>query len=162
MRPGPRLSPIRRLAAGACLALLMSTIAGGATMAAPEDEVRATFERFVAAQNAHDEKAVAGLLLDSADFLWITRGTPVWGHAPAMGRFAGLYRGTWQLAPDQAALKVMMLGEGAAQLFIPINFTIGAAGQPAQTTRFLMSMILRKTADGWKVSSILPIPAPAP
>ena len=57
-------------------------------------------------------------------------------------------------------LKVMMIGEGVAQLFVPIAFTIGNAGQPAQTTTFLMNQVLRKTADGWKVSSILPIPAP--
>ena len=53
-----------------------------------------------------------------------------------------------------------MIGEGVAQLFVPIAFTIGSAGQPAQTTTFLMNQILRKTADGWKVSSILPIPVP--
>jgi hypothetical protein len=50
---------------------------------------------------------------------------------------------------------------GAAQLYVPIMFTIGAAGQPAQPTRFLMNLILVKTPGGWKVSSILPIPAPA-
>ncbi len=53
------------------LALLIRPLA-----AAPEDEVRATFDRFVAAQNAHDVKLVQALLLDSPDFLWITRGTP--------------------------------------------------------------------------------------
>jgi len=41
-------------------------------------------------------------------------------------------------------------------------FTIGAAGQPAQTTRFLMNQVLLKTPTGWKVASILPIAAPAP
>jgi hypothetical protein len=56
----------------------------------------------------------------------------------------------------------MMVGEGVAQLFVPMDFTIGSAGQPAQRMRFLMNQVLRKTADGWKVSSILPIPAPAP
>jgi uncharacterized protein (TIGR02246 family) len=124
--------------------------------------VRAAFDRFVAAQNAHDEKAVADLLLDAPDFLWITRGTAVWGREAALKRFAALYQGTWQLAPEPAALKVIMLGEGAAELYVPIAFTIGAAGQPAQTTRFLMNQVLRKTAGGWKVVSILPIPAAAP
>lgn len=152
--------PLRQLTAAACVALLAGSMLGAAAEAAPEDEVRSAFERFVAAQNAHDEKAVASLLLDSADFLWVTRGTAVWGHEPAMKRFAALYQGTWQLAPDRSALKVMMLGEGVAQLYIPITFSIGSAGQPAQTTKFLMNQVLRKTADGWKVSSILPIPAP--
>jgi ketosteroid isomerase-like protein len=123
--------------------------------------VRATFERFVAAQNAHDVKAVESLLLNSPDFLWITRGTPVWGSDPALKRFTALYAGTWRLDPEASSLKITMLGNSAAQLYVPIMFTIGAAGQPAQPTRFLMNQILVKTPDGWKVSSILPIPAPA-
>jgi hypothetical protein len=105
---------------------------------------------------------VEALLLASADFLWITRGTPIWGREAALKRFKALYEGTWQLVPEAAALKVIMLGEGAAQLFVPISFSIGAAGQAPQTTRFLMNQVLIKTPAGWKVSAILPIPAPAP
>jgi ketosteroid isomerase-like protein len=129
--------------------------------AAPEDEVRATFDRFVAAQNEHDAKAVEALLLDSPNFLWITRGIPVWGADGAMKRFATLYQGTWHLDPDAASLKVIILRDGVAQLYVPIMFTFGPSGQSAQPTRFLMSQLLVKTATGWKISSILPIPAPA-
>jgi ketosteroid isomerase-like protein len=145
----------------ACIALLFIPLVTNAASGTPEDEVRATFERFVAAQNAHDVKAVESLLLNSPDFLWITRGTPVWGLDPALKRFTALYEGTWRLDPETSSLKTTMLGNGAAQLYVPIMFTIGAAGQPAQPTRFLMNLILVKTPGGWKVSSILPIPAPA-
>ena len=129
--------------------------------AAPEDEVRATFERFVAAQNEHDAKAVEALLLNSPNFLWVTRGIPVWGIEPAMQRFSALYQGTWRLDPEPASLKVMMLGDGAAQLYVPIVFTIGPSGQSAQPARVLMNQLLLRTAAGWKITSILPIPAPA-
>jgi len=54
-----------------------------------------------------------------------------------------------------------MLRDDVAQLYVPIVFTIGPAGQPAQPTRFLMNQVLVKTPAGWKVSSILPIPAPS-
>ena len=145
----------------AYIALLFIPLVTNAASGTPEDEVRATFERFVAAQNAHDVKAVESLLLNSPDFLWITRGTPVWGPDPALKRFTALYEGTWRLDPEASSLKTTMLGNGAAQLYVPIMFTIGAAGQPAQPTRFLMNLILVKTPGGWKVSSILPIPAPA-
>ena len=77
-------------------------------------------------------------------------------------RFAALYQGTWQLAPDLSELKVVIIGDGVAQLYVPITFTIGASGQAPQSTQFLMNRILRKTPTGWKVSSILPIPVPAP
>src|SRR6266480_3070570 len=149
--------PVLRLIL-ACLALLAAPFAA----ASPEDEVRQTFERFIAAQNTHDVQAVRNLLLDSPDFLWITRGTPVWGQDAALKRFSALYEGTWQLAPETGALKVLVLGEGTAQVFVPIVFKIGAAGQTAQTTRFLMNQVLVKTFGGWKISSLLPIPAPVP
>jgi ketosteroid isomerase-like protein len=153
--------PAARSLSFAAASLLAFNVMIGPLSAAPEDDVRATFEGFVAAQNEHDIKAVEALLLDSPDFLWITRGTPIWGIDAAVERFATLYEGTWHLDPDIANLKVMMLDEDVAELFVPILFTIAPAGQSAEPTRFLMNQILVKTAEGWKVSAILPIPAPA-
>jgi ketosteroid isomerase-like protein len=142
--------------------IFLAILAAPLAAASPEDEVRQTFERFVTAQNTHDIQAVRNTLVDSADFLWVTRGAAVWGRETALKRFSALYEGTWQLAPEVGALKVILLGDGTAQVFVPIVFTIGAAGQTPQTTRFLMNQILVKTRDGWKVSSLLPVPAPAP
>ena len=139
---------------------VLSILVPYSLLAAPEDEVKAVFERFVVAQNAHDLKAVGELLLDAPHFLWITRGTPIWGREAALKRFETLYQGTWRLEPDTAALRVMMVGDNTAHVYVPIVFTIGAAGQEAQTTRFLMNQILVKTSGGWRVASILPIPVP--
>jgi hypothetical protein len=102
------------------------------------------------------------LLLGSPNFLWITRGAPVWGADAALKRFATLYEGTWRLEPDTSGLKIVMIGDAAAQVYVPIVFTIGAPGQQAQPTKFLFNQVVVKTPSGWKVSSILPIPAPAP
>jgi Domain of unknown function (DUF4440) len=146
----------------ASLALIfMSLMITSATLAAPEDEVRAAFERFVAAQNAHDIKAVESSLLSSPNFLWVTRGTAVWGQDAALKRFAALYEGTWRLEPEVSNLKIVFFGSEVAQIHVPIMFTIGPAGQSPQQTRFLMNQLLVNTPSGWKVSSILPIPAPA-
>ena len=84
-----------------------------------------------------------------------------WGLEPALKRFATLYEGTWRLEPEAPALKITMLGDRTAQIYVPSLFTIGAAGQPAQPTRFLMNMVLVTTPAGWRVSSILPILASA-
>jgi uncharacterized protein (TIGR02246 family) len=142
------------------LSLLLATT--GAVRAGSEDEVKAVFARFVAAQNAHDLKQVGALLQDSAQFLWITRGAPVWGHDAAMKRFESLYQGTWSLDPKIDELKVIELQPGVAQLYVPIVFMIAPSGQTAQPARFLMNQLLVKTGDGWKITSILPIPAPQP
>ena len=135
-------------------------ICAGSVQAGTEDEVKAQFSKFVAAQNAHDLKAVGDMLLDSPQFLWITRGAPIWGREAALKRFEALYQGTWSLEPKIDELKVFEVQPGVAQLYVPITFMIAPAGQTAQPTRFLMNQTLVKTAEGWKISSVLPIPAP--
>jgi ketosteroid isomerase-like protein len=97
-----------------CVLSVLSVLGVPQLFAAPEDEVKAVFERFVAAQNAHDVRAVEALLLDAPHFLWITHGTPIWGHEAALKRFEALYQGTWHLEPDMPALRVMLLGDTSA------------------------------------------------
>jgi ketosteroid isomerase-like protein len=82
---------------------------GGLARAGTEDEIKVLFAKFVAAQNAHDLKAVGELLQDSPQFLWITRGTPIWGRDAALKRFEALYQGTWSLDPKTDELKVVEL-----------------------------------------------------
>ena len=144
------------------LLFALGVMFSGAAVSAPEDEVKASFERFVTAQNAHDASAVRDLLLDSPNFLWITRGTTIWGRDAAMKRFETLYQGTWRLAPDRSSLKIIMLGDGVAQLYAAIMFTIGTPGEPPQDAPTLMNQTWVKTPGGWRVASILPIPVPPP
>ena len=134
----------------------------GHAVSAPEDDVRAQFDRFVAAQNAHDAKAVRELLLDSPNFLWITRGATIWGSDAAINRFETYYQGTWHLAPDNSTVRIFMLSETAAQLYASIVFTTGAPGQPTQVIPVLMNQTYVKTPAGWRVASLLPISLPSP
>jgi uncharacterized protein (TIGR02246 family) len=142
-----------------CVLLLATATVAEATA---ENEIRAVVDRFITAQNAHDVATVGELLWDSPQFLWITRGSPIWGRQAALARFEALYRGTWRLEPALADLRVTLLDAGTAQIYVPITFTIGAPGQQAQQTRFLINQVLLKTAAGWKVAAILPIPAATP
>src|SRR5215211_6898725 len=123
------------------LSCVMLSITGIA-QAGTEDEVKALFTKFVAAQNAHDLKAVGETLHDSPEFLWITRGAPIWGREAALERFEALYQGTWSLDPKTDELKVFEVQPGVAQLYVPITFMIAPSGQTAQ---FLMNQILVKT-----------------
>lgn len=138
------------------------TMSAGHARAGIDDDVMATFDRFVAAQNAHDVSAVRDLLLDSPNFLWVTRGAPIWGRDAALKRFETLYQGTWKLSPDTSNLKVVVLNDTTAQLFVPIMYNIGPPGQPAPDVPFLMNQTLVKTAAGWRIANILPIPVPPP
>jgi len=140
---------------------LTLTLSIGSAFGGAEDDVKVVFDRFVVAQNAHNLSAVRALLWDSPDFLWITRGAPIWGRDAALKRFEALYQGTWKLSPDTSKLKVTVLTDTAAQLFVPIMFNMGPPGQPAPDAPFLMNQTLVKTAGGWRIASILPIPLPA-
>ena len=61
----------------------------GSVQAGTEDEVKALFSKFIAAQNAHDLKAVGEILQDSPRFLWITRNTPIWGRGGCVEALRG-------------------------------------------------------------------------
>jgi ketosteroid isomerase-like protein len=99
---------------------LLLTLAGSAR-AGSEDEVRALFAKFVAAQNAHDIKAVSELLQDSPNFLWITRGVLIWGRDAALKRFEALYQGTWSLDPKSDELRIIELQPNVVQLYVPVT-----------------------------------------
>lgn len=146
---------------GTALATALPTLIAATPVAATgevQDEARALFERFVAAQNAHDAAAAEATLSDAPDFLWITHGTAIWGRAAAMERFRVLYDGTWRLKPNMAQFRVVALASTAAQIFVPVLFTVGHPGQSAQPMRWLLNQTLRREGDGWRVASILPIP----
>jgi ketosteroid isomerase-like protein len=143
------------------IAAIALACAAGGSQASTEDEVRAAFDRFVQVQNAHDAKALEALLADSPQFLWITRGAAVWGRDAALQRFARNYEGTWRLDPEPASVRVAPISNDVAQLHAAVQFTVGAPGQPAQVTRFLLNQVLVKSGGAWRVISIFPIPAPA-
>lgn len=150
--------PPRRVFRAFITALALMGSVGG-VRAATDDEVRAFLDRFVQVQNAHDTKALEALLSDSPQFLWITRGTLVWGREAALQRWAKLYEGTWRLDPDPASVRVTALSDSAAQLHVAVQFTIGAPDQAPQVTRFFLNQILVKSGGVWRVISIFPIQA---
>ena len=66
----------------------------------------------------------------------------------------------WTITTACRALVAVVRHGSARRLFLPVLFTIGTAGQPAQPTRFLLNQTLRREGDAWLIASILPIPLP--
>ncbi len=128
-----------------------------AVAASPQEEARSFFERFVAAQNAHDANAVQGMLWDSPDFLWVSRGSEVRGVAAAMALYRSYYSGTWDLEADMAKLRTTVISGDVVQLLVPLTFTRGALGQVPQDAAYLISQTLVHNPTGWHVATILPI-----
>jgi uncharacterized protein (TIGR02246 family) len=125
-----------------------------------EEEVRAVFDRYVAIQNAHDLKSMRNLLVDSPDFLWVTRGKPVWGREAALKELEERYKGTWQLDLDRKELRVISVSRRVAQVHAAIQLTVGDPGARPAKTRTYINLVMVKKPEGWQIASILPTPIP--
>jgi hypothetical protein len=134
-----------------------ATISASGANATPVEEVQARFTQFLAAQNAHDEDRVQSLLADRPEFIWVTRGTLVQGVAAAMVRFHSLYRGTWKLAATGEP-QAFVINSRTVQLVAPVRFSVGAPGESASDTSFLLTQLWLRTGNDWRIVSLLPIP----
>src|SRR5216684_8543944 len=135
----------------------IATLAHAATM---EDEVRAVFDKYIAVQNAHDLKAMRNLLIDSPDFLWITRGKPIWGREAALKSLEERYKGTWHIEPDRKEFRVISVSRRVAQVYATTQLTVGDPGVEPAKIRLYINLVMVKKPEGWRIASILPILVP--
>jgi uncharacterized protein (TIGR02246 family) len=138
-------------------AAIFTTLASAATI---EDEVRAVFDKYIAAQNAHDLKSVRSLLVDSPDFLWITRGKPVWGREAALKSLDERYKGSWHIEPDRKEFRVISVSRRVAQVYATTQLTVGDPGAEPSRIRLYVNLVMVKKPEGWRITSILPILVP--
>jgi hypothetical protein len=156
----PRPSARRRSFSAALMLLaLVATIGtGGRAQAAANDaQARIIFEKFIAAQNAHDADAVKAMLLDSPSTLLFARNVDTRGRDAVAARFKEYYEGTWHLEPDMSKFRVAVISNDVLQVLVPIVFTRGLPGKPPQQNTFLISQTYVEDASGWHVASIMPV-----
>ena len=136
------------------------------TMATPvhavtmEEEVRAVFDKYIATQNAHDLKSMRNLLADSPDFLWISRGKPIWGREAALKSLEERYKGMWHIDVDKKELRVISVSRRVAQVYAPTQLTVGDPGMEPAKNRLYINLVMVKKPEGWQIVSILPILVP--
>ncbi len=136
---------------------LLATLVHATTM---EDEVRAVFDKYISAQNNHDLKSMRTLLIDSPDFLWITRGKPIWGREAALKGFEERYKGTWHIEPDRKEFRVISVSRRVAQVYATTQITVGEPGTEPSKIRLYINLVMVKKPEGWRIASILPILVP--
>jgi Domain of unknown function (DUF4440) len=142
----------RFLAFTACA--VAATLAHASTT---EEDVRTVFDRYIAIQNAHDSTSMRGLLVDSPDFLWISRGKPLWGREAALKGFEERYKGTWFIEVDRSDLRVISVSRRVAQVYARTQLTVGDPGVEPAKTRVYINLVMVKKPEGWQIASILPI-----
>ena len=141
----------------AVLLFLVVAVASGGHASANETEARSLFTKFVAAQNAHNADDVKAMLWNSPSMLLFARGVETRGPEAVAARFKEYYEGTWHLEPDMSQFRVAAISSDVMQILVPIVFTRGLPGKPAQDNTFLISQTFVRDANGWYVASILPI-----
>jgi ketosteroid isomerase-like protein len=136
------------------LALLM--IASPAlARAGTADEVRATYEAFVAAQNRHDLAAVRSLLLDSPRFLWVSDGQSYWGPDAMIERMAVFQKSdVWEVKPGLDTAVAVELDDRTGYLHLPLVLEIGSREPGPDHLRFLVSVLCVKAQAGWRIAAL--------
>jgi ketosteroid isomerase-like protein len=132
--------------------------------ASDTQQIHNLFLRQAAAESAHDIHAMDDLLAHAAPsqpdpVSFIARAYQFWGREAVLEHFRKTFAGTWHFDPDENAIRIVPLNGDAAQIYAPTRITIGAAGQPAKTARFLINEFAIRTQTGWKIASIVPVPA---
>lgn len=136
------------------LALIAGLALAGPALADPQSEVRALYDTFVAAQNAHDIDAVRATLSENPDFLWISDGRPVWGREAMLTRMAGFQKAeVWRVEPEYAASKVIVLDDDTAVFHIPLLLVLGTKADPARL-KWLVEVLCQREAADWRIAGL--------
>lgn len=136
-----------------------------AVSAADIEDIRALFLRQAAGETAHDIAAIDAVLArtppDQPDPVnFVARAYCFWGREAVIEHFRTIFAGTWRFEPDQSAIRVTPLGADVAHIYAPTRITLGAVGQEPATYPFLINEFAIRTPDGWRISTIVPVPAP--
>lgn len=131
--------------------------------AADIKEIRNLFLRQATGETAHDIRVIESVLArtppghpDPVNF--VARAYCFWGREAVIGHFRSLFSGIWRFEPDEDAIRVLPLGPDIAHIYAPTRITVGAAGQEPATYTFLVNEFAIRTAEGWRISAIVPVP----
>ncbi|MFM0738698.1 nuclear transport factor 2 family protein [Paraburkholderia xenovorans] len=127
-------------------------------------EIRSLFLRQAAAETAHDIDALEGMFASSAQgqpdpVSFVARAYRFWGKEAVTEHFRKTFAGTWRVEPNESDIRIIPLNDDTVQIYAPTRVTIGTAGQPAKTSTFLINEFAIRTPAGWKIASVIPVPA---
>jgi hypothetical protein len=157
-----------RIGGVAALLLLLSPAlparAADSVSAKDLQEIRAVFLRQAEAATAHDIDGIDAVLAQVAPgqpdpVSFVARAYTFWGREAVMEHFRAIFRGTWRFEPDRDGIRIIPLGADTAHIFAPTRITLDVRGAPA-TVPFLMEEMAIRTPAGWRIATIIPVPAP--
>jgi hypothetical protein len=134
-------------------------------------EVQALSQRLIEAENRKDFDAVKQLVWNSPSALFVAKTATAaegnwagfWGHDVVVQHLHDvIFGGPFHMEPDYSRAKVVALSGDVAETYVPVQITVGYAGQQAVPKPFVNLMEWVKTPEGWKMASDIAIPVPPP
>jgi hypothetical protein len=132
-------------------------------------EVQALSQRLIEAENRKDFDAVKQLVWNSSSALFVAKTATAaegnwagfWGHDVVVQHLHDvIFGGPFHMEPDYSRAKVVALSGDVAETYVPVQITVGYAGQQAVPKPFVILMEWVKTPEGWKMASDIAIPVP--
>lgn len=150
----------------AAMLFLLSNLAVGvyASDTDKEQELKHVYKELIDAENRHDLVAVRKLVWDSPSTLFVAK-APVgwhgyWGLDDVIQHLHDMYQTPFRIDPNYDEEKVVFITPEVAETYAPVRITVGYAGQNPVPRPFVMVLLWIKTADGWKMTTDIPIPVP--
>jgi hypothetical protein len=136
--------------------------------AATEQELRATYKRLIDAENAHDIEAVKRIIWQSPSALFVAKTKTAaegnwagfWGADTVADHINELFQGTFVMTPDYGREKVVQLSQDVAQTYVPLEISVGYAGQSGTPKPFLMIVEWVRVGGEWKMATDIALPIP--
>jgi hypothetical protein len=127
-------------------------------------EVKDVFLRQAATATAHDivgfEHALASAPAGQPDpIAFVARAYQFWGKPALIDHFKETFKGVWKFEPNVESIKIIPLTADVAEVYAPTQVTVGASEASAKTAPFLVYEVAVRTAEGWRIAAIVPVPA---
>lgn len=146
--------------------LIISFFNAGAAAAEPnkEQDLKRLYKELIDHENRHDLAAVRKLVWDSPSMLFVAK-APVgwrgyWGIDDVMQHLYDMYQTPFRIDPDYDEEKVVFLTPEVAETYAPVDITVAYGGQNPVPKPFVMVLLWIKTAQGWRMTTDIPIPVP--
>jgi ketosteroid isomerase-like protein len=134
-------------------------------------EIQALSQHLIEAENRKDFDAVKQTVCNSPSALFVAKTATAaegnwagfWGHDVVVQHLHDvIFGGPFHMEPDYSKAKVIALSGDVVETYVPVQITVGYAGQQAVPKPFLILMDWVKTPEGWKMASDIAIPVPPP
>jgi hypothetical protein len=127
-------------------------------------QVEDVFLQQARAATAHDIQAFGEVLAEAAPgqpdpVVFVARAYQFWGKPALVDHFKETFKGVWKFEPERAHITIVPLTADVAQIYAPTQITLGKSTATAKTVPFLVYETAVRTPSGWRIASIVPVPA---